>query len=145
MKADELMIGDIVEFATKLYIVLGISHSIDRDTANDMWTIKLTDKKQSFKKVDTSLIGEVPINGDLLKKNEFKFENGWYVNMIKGVTNIYARNFTEATGVKDGAFDLWQFAFETNPVAYNDYWTFTYMHEIQHYYKLLGIKKSFKI
>ena len=44
MKADELMVGDIVEFATKLYIVLGISHSIDRDTANDMWTIKLTDK-----------------------------------------------------------------------------------------------------
>lgn len=71
MKADELMVGDIVEFATKLYIVLGISHSIDRDTANDMWTIKLTDKKHSFKKVDASLIGEVPISGDLLEKNGF--------------------------------------------------------------------------
>lgn len=132
MKAEELMIGDLVRIPVSKVDGVTTSNGIARIVSihSGDWCIVKSDVGYTLS-IDYTLINPIPLDTEILEKNGFEkelTEDGIHYRFTLISDNIkfsllYARSVFQWLGPMD----------------------FKYVHELQHVLRLCGIKKEIKL
>lgn len=131
IKAEDLRIGDLVNFHNSPCIITGI------DDISCTVGLLNTNNSEDFRRVDDINIDPIPLTTEILEKNGFEMREG---------TVVYAKNRLALKPLDEGkGYQVYQIGLGSLRLFYVEVRFVKYAHELQHILWALGKDANLKV